>query len=125
MGHYFACKLYGIDASYPYFIPAPTLFGTFGAFIRIRSPITTRRALFDVGIAGPIAGFVVAVPAMAYAIATSKIVPGVQAGARSSSGNPPLMRIFMALFHPDVTRYDGCCFIRLGARRGWDFSPRR
>ena len=43
MGHYVACRIYGIDASYPYFIPAPTLFGTFGAFIRIRSPITTRR----------------------------------------------------------------------------------
>ena len=47
LGHYFASKIYGIDVSYPYFIPAPTLFGTFGAFIKIRSPITTRRALFD------------------------------------------------------------------------------
>ena len=53
MGHYVACKIYGIDVSYPYFIPAPTLFGTFGAVIRIRSPITTRKALFDVGLAGP------------------------------------------------------------------------
>ena len=60
MGHYVACKIYGIDVSYPYFIPAPTLFGTFGAVIRIRSPITTRRALFDVGLAGPVAGFVFA-----------------------------------------------------------------
>ena len=79
--------------SYPYFIPAPTLFGTFGAFIRIRSPITTRRALFDVGLAGPVAGFVVALPAMAYAIATSRIVPGAEATAAIVFGHPPLTAI--------------------------------
>jgi membrane-associated protease RseP (regulator of RpoE activity) len=100
LGHYFACKIYGIDVSYPYFIPAPTLFGTFGAFIRIRSPITTRRALFDVGLAGPVVGFIVALPAMAYAIATSKIVPDTQASAAIVFGNPPLMRIFISMFHP-------------------------
>lgn len=102
LGHYFACKIYGIDASFPYFIPAPTLFGTFGAFIRIRSPITTRRALFDIGIAGPVVGFIVAVPAMAFAIATSKVVPGAQENAAILFGNPPLMRIFISLFHPGV-----------------------
>jgi membrane-associated protease RseP (regulator of RpoE activity) len=102
MGHYVACELYKIDVSYPYFIPAPTLFGTFGAFIRIRSPFTTRRALFDVGIAGPIAGFLVAVPAMAYAIATSRIVPSAQADAAILFGNPPLMQIFMSMFHPNA-----------------------
>jgi membrane-associated protease RseP (regulator of RpoE activity) len=100
LGHYFTCKLYGVDVSYPYFIPAPTLFGTFGAFLRIRSPIPTRRALFDVGIAGPIAGFVVALPLMAYAIAASKIVPAAQADAAIIFGNPLLMRIFIAMFHP-------------------------
>ena len=102
LGHYFACKLYDIDVSYPYFIPAPTLFGTFGAFIRIRSPITTRRALFDVGIAGPVVGFLIAVPAMAYAIASSKIIPGAQASAPIVFGNPLLMKIFLGLFHPGV-----------------------
>lgn len=102
LGHYFACKLYHIDVSYPYFIPAPTLFGTFGAFIRIRSPITTRRALFDVGIAGPIVGFIVAVPAMAYAVATSKVVPGAQDHAAIIFGNPLLIRFFVAIFHPGV-----------------------
>src|SRR6202522_4818131 len=51
MGHFVACKIYDIDVSYPYFLPSPFLFGTFGAFLRIRSPITTRRALFDIGIA--------------------------------------------------------------------------
>jgi membrane-associated protease RseP (regulator of RpoE activity) len=86
--------------SYPYFIPSPFLFGTFGAFLRIRSPITTRRALFDVGVAGPIAGFIVAVPLMAYAIAVSKIVPGAQQNADIVFGYPPLMRIFIEMFHP-------------------------
>jgi Zn-dependent protease len=102
LGHYFACKFYGIDVSYPYFIPAPTLFGTFGAFIRIRSPITTRNALFDIGIAGPIAGFVLALPAMAYAVANSKIVPGVQYSASIIFGTPALMKFFIGLFHPGV-----------------------
>ncbi|HEX5873857.1 MAG TPA: site-2 protease family protein [Pyrinomonadaceae bacterium] len=64
MGHYLACRYYKVDATLPYFIPAPPLFlaGTFGAFIKIRSPIPSRRALFDIGLAGPLAGFVVAVP---------------------------------------------------------------
>jgi membrane-associated protease RseP (regulator of RpoE activity) len=102
MGHYIACKLYGIDVSYPIFIPAPNLFGTFGAFIRIRSPFPTRRALFDVGIAGPIAGFVVAVPAIAYAVATSKIVPDAADGSGLVLGVPALVRIFAWFFHPNV-----------------------
>src|SRR5688572_4529669 len=61
MGHYLACRHYGVNATLPYFIPAPPLFlaGTFGAFIKIRSPIPSRRALFDIGLAGPLAGFVV------------------------------------------------------------------
>ena len=100
MGHFIACKIYGIDVSYPYFIPSPFLFGTFGAFLRIRSPITTRRALFDVGVAGPIAGFIVAVPLMAYAIAVSKMAPGAQQNADIVFGYPPLMRIFIEMFHP-------------------------
>ena len=64
-GHYFACRHYRIRATLPFFIPAPpmTPFGTFGAVIRIKEPITTRRALFDIGIAGPLAGFVLALPA--------------------------------------------------------------
>jgi|SRR5580704_2025369 Zn-dependent protease len=100
MGHFFACKIYGIDASYPYFLPAPTLVGTFGAFIRIRSPITTRRALFDIGIAGPIAGFVLTVPAMAWGVAASKIIPGTEDQAIIIFGVPRLMQMFNSLFHP-------------------------
>lgn len=62
MGHYLLCEKYGVYATLPFFIPAPTLIGTMGAFIRIKSPIRSRQALFDIGIAGPIAGFVAAIP---------------------------------------------------------------
>ena len=72
MGHYLACRYYKVDATLPYFIPAPPLFlaGTFGAFIKIRSAIPSRRALFDIGLAGPLAGFVVAVPLSVIGVLT-------------------------------------------------------
>jgi membrane-associated protease RseP (regulator of RpoE activity) len=73
LGHYFACRYYDVDASLPFFLPFPTLFGTLGAFIRIREPIPTKRMLFDIGIAGPIAGFLVAVPALFFGIAMSHV----------------------------------------------------
>lgn len=73
-GHYFACRRYNVEATLPFFIPAPPLFlaGTFGAFIKIRSPIPTRRALFDIGVAGPLAGFVVALPIAIIGILTAR-----------------------------------------------------
>jgi membrane-associated protease RseP (regulator of RpoE activity) len=64
LGHYIACRWYGVNATLPFFIPMPIPpVGTFGAFIKIKSPIPTRCALFDIGIAGPLAGFVFAIPA--------------------------------------------------------------
>jgi len=72
MGHYLLCRRYGIDASPPYFIPFPSLVGTLGAFIRIRQPIATKRQLFDIGVAGPIAGFVVAIPLLLWGVAHSR-----------------------------------------------------
>jgi membrane-associated protease RseP (regulator of RpoE activity) len=77
MGHYIACRRYGIDSTPPYFLPSPPgmLFGTFGAFIRIRAPITDRRALFDIGVAGPLAGAVVAVPVLIAGILGSRWIP--------------------------------------------------
>jgi membrane-associated protease RseP (regulator of RpoE activity) len=74
MGHYVACLRYGVDATRPYFLPAPVLLtGTLGAFIRIRSRIPNKVALFDIGVAGPIAGFVVAVPALFVGLLMSRI----------------------------------------------------
>lgn len=76
LGHYLACRFYQVDASLPYFLPGfPVPIGTFGAFIRIREPIPDRRALFDIGVAGPIAGFLVALPILAYGVATAQPVP--------------------------------------------------
>jgi hypothetical protein len=73
MGHYLTCRYYGIDASPPFFIPFPSLVGTMGAFIRIREPFRSKVQLFDVGIGGPIAGFIVALPIAAYGILHTKV----------------------------------------------------
>jgi membrane-associated protease RseP (regulator of RpoE activity) len=88
LGHYFTCRRYGIRATYPYFIPAPTLIGTLGAFIRIKSPIVNRRELFDVGISGPIAGFVLAIPALILALFLSKGTAPAAAPGSITLGNP-------------------------------------
>ena len=75
LGHYFACRYYDVDASLPFFIPVPFLLtGTMGAFIRIREQIPSKKMLFDIGIAGPIAGFVVAVPALLIGLSMSHVV---------------------------------------------------
>src|SRR5512135_2848406 len=73
--HYLASRKHGVQATLPYFIPAPTLFGTLGAFIKMKSPITTSNALMDIGASGPIAGFVVSVIASGIGLFFSKIMP--------------------------------------------------
>src|SRR5579863_9696851 len=106
LGHFFACRSYGISASYPYFLPAPTLIGTLGAFIRIRSPIYNRKALFDVGLAGPVVGFLFAIPALAIAVFYSKFVPFSDAHSSIVFGQPLVMRLLVAVLRPDVTPGD-------------------
>jgi membrane-associated protease RseP (regulator of RpoE activity) len=88
MGHYLVARRYGVNATLPFFIPAPTLIGTLGAFIRIRSPIRSRAVLFDIGIAGPIAGFVVALPVLVAALALSHPVAENMATADIVLGYP-------------------------------------
>lgn len=88
MGHYLACRYYRVDATPPYFIPSPwfplgglavwvplSFVGTFGALIRIRAPIPHRKALFDIGIAGPLAGFAVCLPVLALGMAEMRLEP--------------------------------------------------
>jgi membrane-associated protease RseP (regulator of RpoE activity) len=76
MGHYVACRYYGVDATLPYFIPAPLpLTGTLGAVIRIRQRIPSKVALFDIGLAGPIAGFLIVVPTLFVGLALSELQP--------------------------------------------------
>jgi membrane-associated protease RseP (regulator of RpoE activity) len=104
LGHFFACRHHHIRASYPFFIPAPTLIGTFGAFILIRSPIRTTRALFDVGASGPLVGFLLAVPALLYGILHARVVPGLADPTHSEVvfGIPLILRFFAAVLHPGV-----------------------
>jgi membrane-associated protease RseP (regulator of RpoE activity) len=75
MGHYLYCVKYRVAATLPFFIPFPTLIGTLGAFIRIRSPLRSRTILFDIGIAGPIAGFVVAAGVLIFSLGRSHVAP--------------------------------------------------
>ena len=94
LGHYFACRYYDVDASLPFFLPVPLpLTGTFGAFIRIREPIPVKRMLFDIGIAGPIAGFVVAVPALFIGVSLSHIVRLPPDFSGLSLGEPLLFKL--------------------------------
>jgi len=107
MGHYLCCRRYHVRATLPFFIPAPTLIGTLGAFIRIRGYIHSRAALFDIGIAGPIAGFVVAVPTMFAGLAMSHPVPGAS-DPELQFGFPLIFQIGHALLHhggPGLTHY--------------------
>jgi membrane-associated protease RseP (regulator of RpoE activity) len=101
MGHYVYCRRHGVRATLPFFLPAPTLFGTLGAFIRIRSAIWTRAALFDIGIAGPIAGFVVALPALAIGLALSQ--SGYDQGrSQVVLGYPPIFEWMWAYVWPEA-----------------------
>jgi membrane-associated protease RseP (regulator of RpoE activity) len=102
MGHYVACRYYCIDTTYPYFFPAPTLIGTFGAFIRIRAPLATREELFDVGIAGPVAGFVVTVPALIVGVVHSvRMLTPIPSGT-ILLGHPWAVTLLARLLHPGI-----------------------
>lgn len=94
MGHYIACRHYSVDVSLPYFLPAPVpLTGTLGAFIRIRQRIPSKVALFDIGIAGPIAGFIVAVPALFIGLSLSVIERVPEDFVGIELGEPLLFRM--------------------------------
>jgi membrane-associated protease RseP (regulator of RpoE activity) len=102
-GHYYACRYYNVDASLPYFLPAPfPLTGTLGAFIRIRQVIPGKRELFDIGIAGPIAGFVVAIPVLLLGMAMSRVTPlPADTGGFVELGEPLLFKAAAWLFFGD------------------------
>src|SRR5262245_39528034 len=103
MGHYVLCRIHRVQASLPYFIPAPWPFftGTFGAVIRMRPPVPSRRALFDIGIAGPIAGFLVAIPVLVWGVVTARTAPALP-GPSFNFGEPLLLTLLEALFRGDV-----------------------
>lgn len=93
MGHYLYCRYYGVNATLPFFVPFPSLFGTMGAFIRIKSAIRSRAALFDIGIAGPIAGFVFAIIAMSAGLFLSRPMPAFAIPPDLQFGYPLIFRI--------------------------------
>ncbi len=97
LGHYVACRIYRVDATLPYFIPTPPMIGpagTFGAFIKITAPMPSRRAVFDIGVAGPIAGFVALIPILIVGLITSPILQNSYFGIEFSK--PLLVHIFEA-----------------------------
>ena len=107
MGHYVACRYYKLNASLPYFLPfiiPVNAFqtGTLGAVIRIRSPFPTRTVLFDVGIAGPIAGFVVLVPVLFLGLAQSQVLELPTTGSGVYLGEPLLFQWATILIHGSV-----------------------
>ncbi len=87
MGHYLTSRYYGVKATLPYFIPGPPLIGTFGAFIRMESQMPDRRCLFDIGAAGPVAGLILAVPAVIIGLHFSTVVPGDISGDHVAFGS--------------------------------------
>src|SRR6266850_966337 len=93
-GHYFTARYYGAAVSLPYFIPAPMLFGTFGAIIRMRSPARDRNSLFDIAAAGPLAGLLLALPALLLGLTWSRVVPVEHAGF-GGFGHSLLTRLFV------------------------------
>src|SRR5262249_26689164 len=106
MGHYIACRRYRIPSTLPYFLPVPLNFGTFGAFIKIKAPIRNKRELFDVGVAGPLAGFIVLIPFLLYGVAHSQIAalphtaPGASpAGEVLAPGHCLAILLAARLFH--------------------------
>ena len=102
LGHFFACRRHHIHSSYPFFIPFPSLIGTFGAFILMRSPIRTNRSLFDVGASGPLVGFVFAVPALLYGILHAKFISTPYPQTQLAFGNPLLLHALSAMLYPNV-----------------------
>jgi membrane-associated protease RseP (regulator of RpoE activity) len=117
LGHYFTARYYLVDASLPYFLPVPTLIGTFGAFIRIRSAILSKRILFDVGIAGPLAGFATLLVPLVAGVALSRVAPGVNAQGDVVFGIPLLVRAVEAAVFPGVAPED--IYLHPMARAAW------
>lgn len=114
--HYFAARKHGVNATLPYFIPAPTIIGTFGALINVKSPIPTRNALFDLGYSGPLAGFLVAIPVLLIGLKFSTVAASPDV---SMLFVPPLiMELFTYVVAPTATA-DQVLLLHPVAFAGW------
>jgi membrane-associated protease RseP (regulator of RpoE activity) len=101
-GHYYYARKHNVNATLPYFIPAPTFIGTFGAFIKIKSPIYKKDALLQIGAAGPIAGFIIAVPALIIGLSLSQVVDISSAEIGITLGDSILMKFLIAVIFPNL-----------------------
>lgn len=117
MGHYLAARYYRVDVTLPFFLPAPTLIGTMGAFIRIRSPIPTKQALFDIGIGGPLAGFAALIIPLAAGLSYSKVIPGIAGQGELVFGTPLILRLFEMAQFPGIPVSD--IYLHPVARAAW------
>lgn len=102
-GHYYYARKHNVVATLPYFIPAPTFIGTFGAFIKIKSPIYRKDALLQIGAAGPIAGFIVAVPALIIGLSLSQVVEISSADIGIILGDSILMKLLLVIIFPGLS----------------------
>ena len=104
-GHYYYAQKHKVDATLPYFLPAPPflfLIGTFGAFIKIKSPIYRKDALLQIGAAGPIAGFIIAVPALLLGLKLSTVVEKVDINNAIMLGDSLLMKLLTWVAYPNL-----------------------
>jgi membrane-associated protease RseP (regulator of RpoE activity) len=100
MGHYLACRYYRVPATLPFFIPGPPmLIGTLGAVIRIRGTIPSRKALFDIAAAGPLAGFVIALPLLVAGVAGATVIPSTTELHGTQLGPPLCSWVFERWIH--------------------------
>jgi membrane-associated protease RseP (regulator of RpoE activity) len=118
LSHYFTSKKHGVEATLPYFIPAPTIIGTFGAFIKMKSPIVTRKALIDIGASGPIAGFIISVLATIIGLQMSEVVPIAKTRGVLNLGDSILFS-FLAKLVLGVTPADSDILLNPVAFAGW------
>jgi membrane-associated protease RseP (regulator of RpoE activity) len=127
MGHYLACRYYRVDATLPHLIPSPWIpvvglavwqplifVGTFGAFIRIRSPIPNRRALFDIGVAGPLAGFLVCLPVLVLGVLHGRVLPHQPAPLGGEFGEPLLFQWVSRAIHGPIPPGSDLFITKLG-----------
>ena len=104
-GHYYYAQKHKVDATLPYFIPAPPflfLIGTFGAYIKIKSPIYRKDALLQIGAAGPIAGFIIAVPALVIGLLLSEVIEKKDIQGAIILGDSILMKVLTFITHPGL-----------------------
>ena len=124
LGHYFMARRHGINVTPPFFIPLPFALGTFGAFIQMRSPSESRRALFDVAVAGPLAGLVIAIPALLIGLRSSAILPPevIQApgfAGGTSAGSSILFALLAKLSLGDALEFGHVLRLSPLAFAGW------